>query len=200
MVFERALAGFALLLCAPLFAVLAVAVALDSRGPIFFRQQRIGRDFEPFTMIKFRSMEHGYSDASHRERNLRELAGGGPNGGPVAHKPVNDPGLTRVGKHLRRYSLDELPQLWNVWRGEMAFVGPRPSLPWEVDEFPSWADPRFAVLPGLTGLWQVSGRNQVSILGMLEMDVDYVRSKSALLDASILVRTLPAVVSATGAA
>lgn len=197
---ERAIAAVLLLFCLPIFVAASLMITIDSRGPILFRQQRIGRGREPFTILKFRSMTHGQSDERHRELNLRELAGGPALDGPVAFKDVDDPGITRVGKVLRRYSVDELPQLWNVVRGDMALVGPRPSLPWEVDEFPAWAEPRFSVLPGLTGQWQVGGRNQVSMLGMLEMDVDYARSKSLLGDLSIILRTIPAVLRPEGSA
>lgn len=196
----RAIAVAVLVCCAPILVVVGLAIAIDSRGPVLFRQQRIGRGYEPFTILKFRSMKHGHSNGRHRELNRRELAGGPPLDGPVAYKDVDDPGITRVGKVLRCYSLDELPQLWNVVRGDMALVGPRPSLPWEVEEFPAWAEPRFSVLPGLTGQWQVSGRNQVSMLGMLEMDVDYARSKSAFGDLSIVIRTIPAVLRPDGSA
>lgn len=192
--------SIALALSSPALVVIVLAIRLDSRGPAIFRQARVGRDREVFTIYKFRTMYHGVSDSAHRDQNLRELAGEGRLSGEVAYKDRSDPRVTRVGRVLRRFSLDELPQLVNVVAGDMALVGPRPSLTWEVDEFPEWAAPRFDVRPGITGVWQVGGRNQVSMLEMLELDVAYARTRSLPTDLGLLARTIPAVLGTAGAA
>ncbi len=185
---------------APLFFLCAVLVRLSSPGPIFFRQERVGQDRELFEMLKFRTMYENSDHAAARELNEAELRGEltAPTRSDGSFRLEEDPRITPIGAFLRRFSLDELPQLLNVLRGDMALVGPRPSLPWEVDLFPPSADPRFRVRPGLTGLWQVSGRTTVSAPEMLKMDVDYVERRSTAFDLWILLRTLPAVAKAVG--
>jgi lipopolysaccharide/colanic/teichoic acid biosynthesis glycosyltransferase len=185
------LASLALTLLAPLLAVLWLAVRFSSPGPAVFRQQRLGRDERPFTMYKFRSMRAGADDAIHRAYVRRMLAGGAEATDGL-YKLVGDPRVTRVGAWLRRTSLDELPQLVNVLRGDMSLVGPRPVLPWEAELFTEVARARFRTRPGLTGLWQVSGRNRLSMVQALELDVEYVRRQSLWLDLRILARTVPA--------
>src|SRR3954463_13977715 len=186
------------LVCAVLLAVLvipmlliALAIRREDRGPVLFRQERIGLRGTRFTLFKFRTMFQGVDDRALRDLIARELRGEDTveNG---SSKLNNDRRITRVGPFLRRTSLDELPQLFNVLRGEMTLVGPRPCLDWEAEMFPEEFAPRFTVRPGLTGLWQVSGRSALGTLEMLELDVRYVRSRSLQSDLGILLRTVPA--------
>lgn len=188
----------ALLVLAIPMLLIAMAVRWSSPGPAFYRQQRIGRGGRPFTMYKFRTMRVGGSDAQHRELIARELRGEDTsvNG---SWKIDCDPRVTRVGGFLRRTSLDELPQLINVLLGQMSLVGPRPCLEWEAEMFPARFAERFDVPPGLTGLWQVSGRSTMGTLEMLELDLAYVRGWSFWSDLGILLRTVPAVVRGQGA-
>jgi lipopolysaccharide/colanic/teichoic acid biosynthesis glycosyltransferase len=184
----------------PLFLVIAALVRATSDGPILFRQERVGRDGHRFTMLKFRTMVVDNDDDAHRQMVESEFAADAdPGTSDGVFKLENDPRVTWVGAWLRRSSLDELPQLWNVVRGDMALVGPRPSLPWEVDLFEPRFRDRERVRPGLTGLWQVSGRNRLSTLDMLELDLEYVRSWSLATDLSILVQTPAAVLRGDGA-
>jgi lipopolysaccharide/colanic/teichoic acid biosynthesis glycosyltransferase len=180
-----------LLLLAPLILALAVIVKVTSRGPALFRQTRAGLHGKPFVMFKFRTMTADCSDETHREYVAR-LLGGETDTVDGLYKLGHDPRITAVGRVLRRWSLDELPQLFNVLRGDMSLVGPRPALPWELEMFPASAASRFDVPPGLTGLWQVSGRNRLTMLQGLELDVEYVKRQSTWLDLVILVRTVPA--------
>ena len=195
------LAGILLIVLMPLFALIAIAIRLDSRGPILFRQRRFGRDQEPFVVTKFRTMHHGADHEAHRTFVLGLIAGDQPerpNGGPQ-FKMVEDERVTRVGQLLRRSSLDELPQLWNVLLGDMSLVGPRPPIPYEVEHYPPHWFARFAVKPGLTGLWQVSGRSEVTLEEMVALDIEYSRRRSLWLNLLILARTIPAVLSCRGA-
>jgi lipopolysaccharide/colanic/teichoic acid biosynthesis glycosyltransferase len=176
----------------PLFAIIALAVRLSGPGPVFFVQTRIGRNGQPFGMIKFRSM---HADAEARRAAL--LAQSDREG--ICFKVRNDPRVTRVGRVLRRLSLDELPQVFNVLRGEMSLVGPRPALPEEVRAYPARAMERLSVLPGITGVWQVSGRAEIGFDEMVQMDIAYARDGRLSRDIGILFRTFRAVVSAHGA-
>jgi lipopolysaccharide/colanic/teichoic acid biosynthesis glycosyltransferase len=194
---DLGIASIALLLLAPLLAVLWLAVRLSSPGPGVFRQQRLGRDERPFTMYKFRSMTTGTSDAIHRAYVSRMLTEEQPAATAGLFKLEHDPRVTRLGSWLRRTSLDELPQLFNVVRGDMSLVGPRPALAWEAELFSDEARTRFRARPGLTGLWQVSGRARLSMPQALELDVEYVRRQSLWLDLTILARTLPAMLRGT---
>jgi lipopolysaccharide/colanic/teichoic acid biosynthesis glycosyltransferase len=171
--------------------LIALAVRLEDRGPALFRQERIGLRGNRFTLFKFRTMFQGADDRALRDLIARELRGEDTveNG---SSKLNNDRRITRIGSFLRRTSLDELPQLLNVLRGEMTLVGPRPCLDWEAEMFPEEFAPRFTVRPGLTGLWQVSGRSTLGTLEMLHLDVRYVRSRSLRSDLGILLRTVPA--------
>jgi lipopolysaccharide/colanic/teichoic acid biosynthesis glycosyltransferase len=181
-----------LVLTLPLLVTAAGATALSSRGPVLFRQTRVGRGGVPFTLLKLRTMRHGSDDGVHRDYVTRLLSG---TAAPVdgLYKLSRDERVTRVGALLRRSSLDELPQLWNVLRGDMSLVGPRPSLHWEVELFPAWAQARFQVRPGLTGLWQGSGRNRLTMIEGLALDVLYVEELSLARDVAILLRTVRAV-------
>jgi lipopolysaccharide/colanic/teichoic acid biosynthesis glycosyltransferase len=197
---DVALAAALLVLLSPLMLLIALAVRLDSPGPVLYRQRRLGLTLRPFTLNKFRTMQHGASHDAHRAYVLSLIAGQDtPRGNGSIYKLTEDERVTRVGLLLRRSSLDELPQLWNVLRGEMALVGPRPPIPYEVEHYPAHWFERFAVKPGLTGLWQVSGRSQLTLEQMVALDVEYVRRRSPWLDLSILARTLPVVLSGRGA-
>ncbi len=189
---ERLVAGLALVALAPLIGLLTLLVRLDSEGPALFRQTRVGRDGTPFTMLKFRTM---CVDAEDR---LGALAAQQEDDG-VLFKMADDPRITKVGRLLRRYSLDELPQLVNVLRGEMALVGPRPPLPSEVELYDGDIHRRLAVTPGLTGLWQVSGRSDLSWEESVRLDLRYVENWSIGLDVAILLRTVGAVLGHRGA-
>jgi lipopolysaccharide/colanic/teichoic acid biosynthesis glycosyltransferase len=171
--------------------LIAVAVRLEDRGPALFRQERVGLGGGRFTLFKFRTMFRGGDDGRLRDLIARELRGENTveNG---SSKLNNDRRITRTGAFLRKTSLDELPQLLNVLRGDMTLVGPRPCLDWEADMFPAEFEPRFSVPPGLTGLWQVSGRSALGTLEMLKLDVRYVRTRSLRTDVNILLRTVPA--------
>ncbi len=182
----------ALVLLAPVLAATAVAIKADSRGPVLFRQTRVGRNGRPFTMLKFRSMG---VDAEARRAAL--LATSDREG--VCFKSKADPRITRVGRFIRRFSIDELPQILNVLKGEMAIVGPRPALPTEVAAYPPRALGRLAVKPGLTGVWQVSGRASIGFDKMVEMDLSYAASRTLLLDISLIARTFGAVLGGRGA-
>jgi lipopolysaccharide/colanic/teichoic acid biosynthesis glycosyltransferase len=188
------LALLALLLLSPVMLGAALAVRLTSKGPVLFRQTRVGRSEKPFGMLKFRSMYVDADDRADREANRREIMGeAAPTGADGLFRAEHDPRVTPAGRIMRPLSIDELPQLFNVLRGEMAMVGPRPSLPWEVEMFTPRQRGRHACPPGLTGLWQVSGRNRLSMAEMLELDLDYVARRSLWLDLTILARTPAAV-------
>jgi lipopolysaccharide/colanic/teichoic acid biosynthesis glycosyltransferase len=180
----------------PVLAVCAAAVQLESPGPILFRQKRIGKDGTAFSMLKFRTM---YVDADQRSHQtygtqfvLGEVAANGKDGAAV-FKLVDDPRVTRGGRWMRRLSLDELPQLINVLRGEMSLVGPRPPLPYEVEHYAPRALGRLGAQPGITGLWQVSGRSRTTFEEMVELDLEYIARRSVFLDLQILARTISVV-------
>jgi lipopolysaccharide/colanic/teichoic acid biosynthesis glycosyltransferase len=179
-------------LTVPMFVV-GVLIRLSSGGPALFRQRRVGLGGRSFTIYKFRTMRDGAGDALLRELIAAELRGEDTsvNG---SHKIDSDPRVTRIGAFLRKTSMDELPQLINVVLGDMSLVGPRPCLEWEARMFPTQFQSRFLVRPGLTGLWQVSGRSTMGTLEMLHLDLAYVRSRSLVGDLSILVRTIPSMI------
>jgi exopolysaccharide biosynthesis polyprenyl glycosylphosphotransferase len=191
-VFDRALGALLLLVALPLIAAVAVAVRLTSPGPVLFRQERVGVDGRRFTMLKFRSM---VTDAEERRPALVDL----DEGNGMLFKIREDPRVTTIGHLLRRFSLDELPQLFNVLRGDMSLVGPRPPLPEEVAAYDDDAVRRLRVRPGMTGLWQVSGRSDLSWEESLRLDLRYVDNWSLALDLSILWRTWRAVIRGSGA-
>jgi len=190
-----------LILLTPVLALIALVVKLDSPGPVLFRQRRLGRDRAPFTVHKFRTMKQGASHDVHRAFVLSLIAGEEP--APVKGEPrfklSGDARVTRVGRFLRRSSLDELPQLWNVLRGEMSLVGPRPPIPYEVEHYPPHWLARFAVKPGVTGLWQVNGRSELTMEEMVKLDIEYAERRSLWLNLRILARTVPVVLTARGA-
>jgi exopolysaccharide biosynthesis polyprenyl glycosylphosphotransferase len=185
-------AGIGLLLLSPLFAVMAVLIKLESAGPVLFSQTRIGKDGVEFRCWKFRSM---FQDAEQRKQELmqqNEMAGG------VTFKMKHDPRITRVGRFIRKASIDELPQLWNVFNGDMSLVGPRPPVPQEVAQYTAHERQRLAVKPGITCIWQVSGRSDIPFNEQVLLDIQYIQSRSLWLDISLLLRTIPAVLLARG--
>lgn len=190
--FDVAVSSAVVLLLSPLMAVIALAVRLTSTGPALFRQLRVGQGGRPFTMFKFRTMVHD------SEIRLHEIETGNEADG-LLFKMKDDPRVTRVGRLLRRWSLDELPQLFNVLRGDMSLVGPRPPLPREVARYDAWLRRRLDVKPGITGLWQVNGRHDLTFEDYVRYDLYYVRNWSIALDIAILWRTIPAVMSRSGA-
>ncbi len=194
-----------LALLSPIFFLIAATIKLTSRGPILFRQQRIGEHGTPFTFLKFRSM-YVNNDASRHKEYVRQLIAGQAakhptNGnGEGVFKLTNDPRITPVGNFLRRTSLDELPQFVNVLRGEMSLVGPRPPVPYEVEAYATWHRRRLLeAKPGITGLWQVEGRSRVGFDDMVRLDLRYARQNSLWLDLKILLQTPKAVIAGDGA-
>jgi exopolysaccharide biosynthesis polyprenyl glycosylphosphotransferase len=185
-------AALLLALSAPVLAAAAIAIRMTSPGPILFRQQRCGLYGRRFKMLKLRTM---YADSEECRSGLEQL---NEMDGPV-FKIRNDPRVTPAGRFLRRYSLDEIPQLWNVWRGDMSLVGPRPPIPNEVDQYHVLQRRRLSMRPGLTGLWQVTGRNEIGFADWVRLDLEYIDNWSLALDCQILLRTLPAVLRGTGA-
>ena len=205
---DVAVSAVLLLILSPFFLALAIAIRLDSSGRAIYRQRRVGRRQEPFTVNKFRTMHSGAGHETHREFVIGLIAAREPAPGETHaqrdqsnfFKMANDTRVTRVGRFLRKSSLDELPQLWNVLRGDMSLVGPRPPIPYEVEHYPPhWFD-RFAVKPGMTGLWQVSGRSELGLEDMIALDVEYARTRSPWLNVKILARTVPVVFAGRGAA
>jgi lipopolysaccharide/colanic/teichoic acid biosynthesis glycosyltransferase len=191
-VIDVILAGAALLLSCPLLAVLGLMVRVSSAGPALFRQERVGRGMRPFTMLKLRTMVDG---ADGLVAGLLDETGADQR----FYKFQHDPRITRAGGWLRKWSLDELPQLWNVVRGDMSLVGPRPGLASEVEAYDSWQLARLAVRPGLTGAWQVSGRSEVGFDDCVRMDLAYIENWSLRGDLIILAKTIPAVLRRRGA-
>ncbi len=187
-------AGVTLLgLSAPLFGVVALLVKLTSRGPVLFRQERLGRDRRPFVVYKFRTMRPDADPAPHREYFKQYLSGAhAPDQPRQLYKLRRDPRITPVGGLLRRLGLDELPQLINVVRGDMSIVGPRPPLDYEVEHYSGRHLARLSVKPGITGLWQIRGRDMVDFETMVDMDLEYIGSQSLWLDLRIMLMTVPA--------
>jgi lipopolysaccharide/colanic/teichoic acid biosynthesis glycosyltransferase len=188
----------ALLACAlvlPVMLVAVLAIRLTSPGPALFRQKRLGLNGRPFTVLKLRTMRASASEAKHEEYVRQLILGEGiqRDDRTKLFKLVVDDRVTPVGRWLRKTSLDEIPQLWNVVRGQMSLVGPRPVIPYEAEIYPASYHERFSVKPGLTGLWQVSGRNRRTYTEMVELDIEFVRRRSLALYLAILVRTVPAV-------
>lgn len=201
--FDIALSAFILLLLAPLWLLIAILIKLDSRGPVLYKQERVGMDGRIFLFYKFRTMRADADDRIHREYQRKLISGQndanlGDDARPI-YKLHRDPRVTRVGRWLRRTSLDELPQLLNVLRGEMSIVGPRPPIPYEVEFYEAWHRKRLDMKPGITGLWQVSGRNRLTFDEMVRLDLFYIENWSLWLDLKIILRTLPAMLRGEGA-
>lgn len=192
---DLVVAGLALAVLSPFWLLIAILIKLDSRGPVFYKQERVGMDGRIFLFYKFRTMHTGADDRAHRDYQRKYIAGHpetnlGDDQRPI-YKLPRDERITRFGKFLRRLSLDELPQLFNVLRGDMSVVGPRPPIPYEVEVYELWHRRRLEMKPGVTGLWQVSGRNRLSFDEMVRLDLFYIENWSLLLDLKIILRTLP---------
>ncbi|MFP4459097.1 MAG: sugar transferase [Candidatus Zixiibacteriota bacterium] len=190
--FDLLVSTILIILTLPLFVLTAVAIKLESRGPIFFTQTRIGRNGRYFKMIKFRSM---YKDADKLKDELMEQN----EVGKGMFKIKQDPRITKVGHFIRKFSIDELPQIYNVFAGHMSLVGPRPTIEKELKEYEKWQLKRIDTIPGMTGLWQVSGRSDLPFEKMVELDIYYIENWSLWLDFNILLKTIPAVLSGRGA-
>jgi lipopolysaccharide/colanic/teichoic acid biosynthesis glycosyltransferase len=191
--FDLLVSAVSLLLLAPGGLLIATAIKLESPGPVFFRQVRVGRNGRQFMLWKFRSM---YQDAERRKRDLfssSRLSGG------IRFKMKRDPRVTRIGRLLRASSMDELPQLINIFRGDMSLVGPRPPIPSEVEQYTPQARRRLEGVPGLTCIWQVSGRSEIPFERQVKMDLDYLERSSLRFDLILLLRTFPAVLLGRGA-
>ncbi len=183
--------------------VVAISIKLDSKGPVFFRQKRVGQDGVEFEMLKFRSMYVNSDQMAHREKIIQYMNGQKLNNdstGNMAYKDVRDPRITRVGRFIRKTSLDEIPQFWNVLCGEMSLVGPRPPLPYEVELYSTYERLRLSGRPGLTGTWQVYGRSRVTFQNMVEMDIDYLENQSIWTDLKLIFLTVPVMIFARGGA
>ncbi|WP_433751564.1 sugar transferase [Paenibacillus amylolyticus] len=182
-----------LIILCPLFAVIGLLIKIEApQGSVFFRQVRVGQNGKEFYMYKFRSMVTNAEDLLEQLIDQNEVNGN-------MFKMKNDPRITRIGKFIRKTSLDELPQLWNVFRGEMSLVGPRPALPREVKNYTSYDRQRLQMIPGCTGLWQVSGRNSVGFEEMVELDLTYARERSMMVDIKIIFRTFKVLVGSKDA-
>jgi exopolysaccharide biosynthesis polyprenyl glycosylphosphotransferase len=193
----------ALLVTAPLMLVIALLIKRSSPGPVFFIQERLGRDGRPFKFYKFRSMKHNSDDAIHRQFAAMFINGDNEgcsesNAGEEVFKLKADPRITRIGAWLRKTSLDELPQLFNIIKGDMSLVGPRPPISYEIENYQPWHMERLKAVPGLTGIWQVSGRSQVAFDDMCRMDIRYINQWSFWQDILIILKTVPVVLKGTG--
>lgn len=176
-------AGLGLILLSPIIAIVACAVKVTSKGPIFFSQKRVGKNGELFEMYKFRSMVVNAEELKENLEDQNEMSG------PM-FKIKDDPRITKVGKFIRKTSIDELPQLWNILKGDMSLVGPRPSLPKEVEQFDNWMFKRLSVRPGLTCYWQVSGRNNIDFEDWMKLDVKYVEERNIWIDIKLIFKTI----------
>ncbi|HWI09675.1 MAG TPA: exopolysaccharide biosynthesis polyprenyl glycosylphosphotransferase, partial [Solirubrobacteraceae bacterium] len=191
--FDIVVCGLGLLVLSPMLAIVAVLIKLDTRGPVFFRQRRCGRAGREFRIVKFRTMVDGAERHRFELAGLNDMTDGGP-----LFKIKDDPRITRVGRFLRRTSIDELPQLWNVLKGEMSLVGPRPFVVHESEQITGWAGRRLETTPGITGLWQVLGRNDLPFEEMVKLDYIYVTNWSLWWDLKILCQTIPVVLGKRG--
>ena len=189
---DMLLSGLGILLFAPLMIPLAILIKLETDGPIFFRQIRVGKNRRHFVCYKFRSMVANAEDLKDDISYLNEAQG------PM-FKIRNDPRITSLGRFLRRSSLDELPQLFNVFLGDMSIVGPRPQIPSEVERYQPWHYRRLEVMPGITCLWQISGRSAIGFDEWMRLDMEYVKMRSFLFDLKIILLTLPAIIARRGA-
>ncbi|HET6669109.1 MAG TPA: sugar transferase [Pyrinomonadaceae bacterium] len=199
---DLAIAALALIMAAPIWLLIALLIKLDSRGPIFYLQERVGMDGRIFLCYKFRTMHPGADSKVHRDYQKQFIAGRAEanlgNGEQPVYKFQSDTRITRVGRWLRRASLDEIPQLFNVLRGDMSVVGPRPPIPYEVEAYELWHRKRLDMKPGLTGLWQVSGRNRIPFEEMVKLDLFYIENWSLLLDLKIILRTALVIIRGDG--
>ncbi|MDD4856910.1 MAG: sugar transferase [Candidatus Krumholzibacteria bacterium] len=187
----------------PFFLAVALLIKMTSPGPVFFSQLRIGEHGRVFTLFKFRTMRQGVDDSIHREFTRSFIEGRMPDSGldektPSVYKLTNDPRITSIGNFLRKTSLDELPQFINILKGEMTIVGPRPPLQYELEHYEEWHKLRLEAKPGLTGLWQVSGRSSVPFDEMVKLDLYYIEHWTLLLDLKIMLRTIPVMLFGSG--
>ena len=171
-----------LIVLSPILLIVSILIKIESKGPVIFAQERVGKDLKTFKMYKFRSMVNDAEELKEKLMKYNQMSG------PM-FKMDNDPRVTKIGKFIRKTSIDELPQLINVIKGDMSLVGPRPSLPKEVKEFEPWMKKRFQVKPGLTCYWQVSGRNNIDFEEWMKLDIKYIEDKSILLDIKLIVKT-----------
>ena len=201
--FDLLVTSLMLVVASPVMLVIALLIKQTSPGPVLFAQERLGKDGKPFRFYKFRSMEHNSDDAIHRQF-VAMFIGGEDDGftdtnpGDHVFKMKRDPRVTGIGAMLRRTSLDELPQLFNILMGEMSLVGPRPPIAYEIENYQPWHMERLKAVPGLTGLWQVSGRSTVSFEEMVRLDIRYINNWSPWQDFRILLKTIPVVFQGTG--
>lgn len=195
-VFDVVLTVFGFIVLAIPFAIISLLIKITSKGPVFYNHTRIGKDCVPFTFYKFRTMQAGNDDSSHRQFVSDLIKGDNTAGG--VRKIENDPRVTSIGRFLRKTSLDELPQLFNVLKGDMSLVGPRPCMPYELEQYEEWHRRRLSVMPGCTGLWQVAGRSAVDFNDMVILDLFYIDNMSPLFDLRIIFRTLPVMLLAKG--
>jgi undecaprenyl-phosphate galactose phosphotransferase len=195
--FDLILTTLGVILLAPVYAAVALAVRLDSAGPILYAQTRIGKDGKPFEFYKFRSMYVGSDSDANRKSAVAKFIRG-RNDGNGSMKIVDERKVTRVGKFIRKTSLDELPQLFNVLKGEMSLVGPRPCLPYEWEHYENWHRKRLSVIPGCTGVWQVNGRSEVGFEDMVILDLYYINNASILMDVKLILKTIPVMLFGKG--
>lgn len=199
------ISSVAIVLLLPFWLIISILIKIDSNGAVFFKQERVGMDGRKFLCYKFRSMRSGVDDTIHRESYRKNIEGktseanAGDTEKPVFGKVKDDPRITKTGKFLRRSSLDETPQILNVLKGDMSVVGPRPPIPYEVEEYELWHRKRLDMKPGITGLWQVSGRNRLTFEEMVKIDLFYIENWSVWLDLKIILLTLPAILRGDGA-
>lgn len=192
-IFDIVASSIAVVLLSPLFLILAIAIKIDDpKGPVFYTQTRVGKDGKTFQIIKFRSMVSNADELLARLKNQNEVEG-------AMFKMKNDPRITRVGRFIRKYSLDELPQLINVIGGSMSIVGPRPPLVSEVEQYTDYDKQRLMVVPGCTGMWQVGGRNDVDFDEMVYLDLTYIQNRSVWLDLKIMFETVKVMIIPNGA-
>jgi lipopolysaccharide/colanic/teichoic acid biosynthesis glycosyltransferase len=194
---DKVFAFFGIIILSPFFIIIALSIKITSSGPVFFKQYRVGREGKLFEFYKFRTMEV-YDEEDYLRKDqminfMKEQKSGGKN-----NKVINSSRVTRVGKVLRKTALDELPQLFNVIKGDMSLVGPRPCVPYEYENYEKWHKKRLMVLPGCTGLWQVLGRGKVSFTESMVMDIYYLNNVSFLLDIRIMVKTIPVMILGSG--
>jgi lipopolysaccharide/colanic/teichoic acid biosynthesis glycosyltransferase len=201
-ILDRLLALLAIVISSPLLASIAIGIKLDSPGSVVFRRNQVGKNGEIFTAYKFRTMRTDNDDQEYKAYLVKYVLENAPyttdENGQALFKVVNDPRVTRFGAILRRTNLDELPQLFNVLKGEMSLVGPRPDIPFAVGMYKYWHRKRLSVKPGMTGLWQVCGRKCLPFEGMVRLDINYIKRRSLLLDAKILFLTIGVVLSRDG--
>jgi lipopolysaccharide/colanic/teichoic acid biosynthesis glycosyltransferase len=181
-----------LILFAPIILLFAVLIKLDSKGPVFYKADRLGKGAKPFTFYKLRSMYTGAHESRDNLMHLNQVKG------PV-FKLFDDPRITRIGRFMRKCSIDEMPQMYNVLKGDMSLVGPRPPIPEEVEKYEPWQLRRLSLKPGITCLWQISGRSRLGFDEWMRLDIEYINNQSFWMDMKILLRTIPAVLLREGA-